>query len=101
VDVGVLRKLITSSFRVELTETAAAREEKQSVTTGALAGFTGANLEPENGVDEVYTRVENIYTPADDRPSDRASEGLHEETAQTNPRRAFESGTPFAVANVS
>ena len=101
VDVGVLRKLITSSFRVELTETAAAREEKQAVTTGALAGFTGANLEPANGVDQVYTRVETIYTPADDRQSDRASEGVHEETDQTNPRRALDSGTPFAVANVS
>lgn len=101
VDVGVLRKLITSSFRVELTTTAAAREETQAVTTGALAGFSGSNLEPANGVDQVYTRVESIYTPADKRQSDRASEGVHEETDQTTPRRAFDSGTPFAVANVS
>jgi hypothetical protein len=45
--------------------------------------------------------VESIYTPADLRLSDRASEGLHEDTTQTKPRRAFDSGTPFAVANVS
>ena len=101
VDLGVLRRLIATSFRVELTATAAAREEKQLVTTGALAGFKGDNLEPGNGVDQVYTRVESIYTPADDRLSDRASEGLHEDTTQTKPRRALESGTPFAVANVS
>ena len=101
VDVNVLRKLITSSFRVELSTTAEAREKKEAVTTGALAGFTGSNLEPGNGVDEVYTRVEDMYTPADDRPGDRASEGLHEETTQTTPMRAFDSGTPFAVANVS
>jgi hypothetical protein len=100
-DLGVLRKLIATSFRVELTATAAAREEKELVTTGALAGFKGDNLQPGNGVDQVYNRVESIYTPADTRLSDRASEGLHEDTAQTKPRRAVDSGTPFAVANVS
>jgi hypothetical protein len=101
VDLCVLRKLIATSFRVELTTTAAAREERQQVTTGALAGFTGSNLEPGNGVDQVYTRVEDIYTPADTRLADRASEGIHDDTTQTTPRRAVDSGTPFAVANVS
>lgn len=100
VDPVVLRKLLASSFRVALTTTAAAREEKEIVTTGALAGFTGSNLQPGNARDEVYTRVEPIYTPADDRQSDRTAEGPHEETEQTKPRRNAESGTPFAAANV-
>ena len=100
VDPVLLRKLLASSFRVALTTTAAAREEKEAVTTGALAGFTGSNLQPGDARDEVYTRVEPIYTPADERQSDRSAEGPHEETGQTKPRRNAESGTPFAAANV-
>jgi hypothetical protein len=100
VDVGVLRKLLTSAFRIELTATAAAREEKQLVTTGALAGFAGSNLQPGNARDELYSRVEQIYAPADTRAGDRVSEGLYEDTTQTKPRRPQDSGTPFAVANV-
>lgn len=101
VDVGILRKLLASAFRVELTATAAAREQKEIVTTGALAGFTGSNLQPGNARDEVYTRVEDIYIPADTTQSDRASEGEYKDTSQTEPRRNLDSGTPFAVANVS
>jgi hypothetical protein len=101
VDVGILRKLLASSFRVELTSTAEARDLKSAVTTGALAGFTGSNLQPGNARDELYNRVEPIYTPADTEKSDRAAEGVYEETAQTKPRRNLESGTPFAAANVS
>jgi hypothetical protein len=100
VDVGVLRKLLTSAFRIELTATAAAREEKQLVTTGALAGFAGSNLQPGNARDELYSRVEQIYTPADTQAGDRVSEGLYAETPQTKPRRPQDSGTPFADANV-
>jgi hypothetical protein len=100
VDVGILRKLLASAFRVELTATAAAREKKEIVTTGALAGFTGSNLQPGNARDEVYTRVEPIYTPSDTEQSDRAAEGVYEDTTQTKPRRNLESGTPFAAANV-
>ena len=100
VDIGILRKLLASSFRVQLTSTAVAREAKETVTTGALAGFTGSNLQPGNARDEVYTRVEPIYTPADPEESDRAAEGVYEDTTQTKPRRNLESGTPFAAANV-
>lgn len=100
VDVVVLRKLLASAFRVELTATSAAREAKEIVTTGALAGFTGSNLQPGNARDELYKRVEDIYTPADTRQSDRAAEGVYEDTSQTKPRRPQDSGTPFAVANV-
>lgn len=101
VDPVILRKLLASSFRVELTATAAAREEKQIVTTGALAGFTGSNLQPGNARDGVYTRVEDMYLPTDTAQSDRAAEGVYEDTSQTKPRRNLDSGTPFAAANVS
>lgn len=101
VDPVVLRKLLASSFRVQLTTTGAAREEKELVTTGALAGFTGSNLQPGNARDEVYTRVEDLYLPADTEQSDRAAEGVYSDTQQTTPRRPQDSGTPFAVANVS
>lgn len=101
VDPVILRKLLASSFRVELTATAAAREERQIVTTGALAGFTGSNLQPGNARDGVYTRVEDMYLPTDTAQSDRAAEGVYEDTNQTKPRRNLDSGTPFAAANVS
>jgi hypothetical protein len=101
VDPVILRKLLASSFRVELTATAAAREERQTVTTGALAGFTGSNLQPGNARDGVYTRVEDMYLPTDTSQSDRAAEGVYEDTSQTKPRRNLDSGTPFAAANVS
>ena len=100
IDVDALRKILGPAFRVELTGTAESRELKKLVTTGALAGFSGANLEPKQGRDEVFTRVEEIYAPADTTQSDRASEGVHDPTEQTKPRRNLESGTPFASANV-
>jgi hypothetical protein len=84
-----LRRIIASSFRVELTATAAAREQKQAVTTGALAGFTGSNLQPGNARDELYTRTESIYRPADSRIGD-LPEGLYEPTPQTEPSRPGE-----------
>lgn len=101
VDPIVLRKLLASSFRVQLTDTAAAREAKEIVTEGALAGFTGSNLQPGNARDGVYTRVEDMYLPTDTEKSDRAAEGVYEDTSQTKPRRNLDSGTPFAAANVS
>ena len=100
VELPALRRLLTMSFRVQLVETAAVREEKQLQTTGALAGFVGSNLQPGNARDGVYTRVESIYAPSDTRQSDRAAEGVYEDTEQTTPRRVADSGTPFAVANV-
>lgn len=101
VDPNILRKLLASAFRVQLTATAAAREAKETVTTGALAGFMGSNLQPGNARDEVYTRVESMYLPADTEQSDRAAEGVYAESSQTKPRRNLDSGTPFAAANVS
>lgn len=101
VDGPTLRRLLATSFRVELTTTAAAREAKEAVTTGALAGFMGSNLQPGNARDELYDRTEEVYKPADTEQSDRAAEGVYEETSQTRPFRPAESGTPFAAANVS
>lgn len=100
VELPALRRLLTTAFRVELSDTAAVREQREANVSGALAGFLGSNLQPGNARDEVYTRSEEIYTPADTRPSDRAPEGLYEDTPQMTPRRTAESGTPFAAANV-
>ena len=67
VDKESIRKIITSGFAVDRTGSAAEREQKEIVTTGALAGFSGANLQPKMGVDEVRTRTELTYTPSDSR----------------------------------
>lgn len=86
IDPAALRKMIGSSFSIELTQSAAAREEKEIVTTGALAGFTGSNLQPGNARDEVYDRVEQPYIPVDSRKGE-LPEGLYIPTEQTFPTR--------------
>lgn len=87
VDKEAIRKIITAGFAVERTGSAAAREQEQIVKTGALAGFSGANLQPSMGVDEVRTRTEVDYTPADTRKG-KLPEGLYKPVAQQEePRR--------------
>jgi hypothetical protein len=87
VDDKSLRKIIASGFNIERSGTVAAREEKETVTTGALAGFTGSNLQPRDGVDQVRTRTESIYTPADSR-SGETPEGIYAPVPQqARPRR--------------
>jgi hypothetical protein len=86
VDPNSLRKIITKGFRVELTTTVAEREKKLEVTTGALAGFKGNELQPGNARDEVYDRTELGYIPADSRKGE-LPEGLYEPTDQYQPRR--------------
>jgi len=82
-----IRRIITAGFAVERTGTAAAREEQQTIKTGALVGFTGANLEPKMGVDEVRTRKEVTYIPADQRKG-RLPEGVYTPVEQQEePRR--------------
>lgn len=76
VDKDAIRKIITAGFAVERTGTGAAREQEQIVKTGALAGFTGANLQPQMGVDQVRTRTEVVYVPTDTRLG-KLSEGLY------------------------
>lgn len=84
IDPNALRKMIGAAFTIEKTLSAAAREEKEIVTTGALAGFTGSNLQPGNARDELYDRTENIYVPADTRKGE-LPEGLYKPTEQTTP----------------
>lgn len=85
-----LKKIIMSGFRLQSGMTAAAREEKQLVKTGALAGFEGKELEPKMGVDQVRTRTEIPYIPADMRQGE-LPEGIYSPTKQqTNPRRPGE-----------
>jgi hypothetical protein len=87
VDKEAIRKIITAGFAVERTGTAAAREQQQIVKTGALAGFTGANLQPSMGVDQVRSRKEVTYVPADPRLG-ALPEGLYRPTDQQDePRR--------------
>ncbi len=86
VDPNSLRKIITKGFRVDLTTTIAEREKKELVTTGALAGFAGNNLQPGNARDQVYARTELGYIPADSRKGE-LPEGLYEPTEQSLPRR--------------
>lgn len=87
VDKAAIRKIITAGFAVERTGSAAAREEAQSVKTGALAGFKGENLQPEMGVDEVRTRKEDTYVPVDTRKG-KLPEGLYAPVKQQEePRR--------------
>jgi len=87
VDKESIRKIITAGFAVERTGTAAAREQQQIVTTGALAGFRGLNLQPSMGVDQVRTRKEVTYLPADTRKGN-LPEGIYTPTEQQEePRR--------------
>lgn len=87
VDKESIRKIITAGFAVRRSGSAAAREQEQIVKTGALAGFEGKNLEPSMGVDEVRTRKEIAYVPADQRKG-RLPEGVYTPVPQQEePRR--------------
>jgi len=86
VDKEAIRRIITAGFAVQRTGSAAAREQQQIVKTGALVGFEGKNLEPSMGVDEVRTRKELTYLPADMRKGS-LPEGIYTPTEQTEPRR--------------
>ena len=84
IDPIALRKMIGASFSIEATLSAAAREEKQIVTPGALAGFSGSNLQPGNARDQVRDRTEEVYIPVDSRKGE-LPEGLYKPTEQTTP----------------
>lgn len=87
VDKAAIRKIITAGFAVQRTGSAASREEQQLVKTGALADFEGANLAPDMGVDEVRTRKEVTYLPADMRKG-KLPEGVYTPVEQQEePRR--------------
>ena len=81
VDPNAIRKIIGTSFRIERTTTAAAREEEQVKFQPTEA------LEPKYGRDQVYTRTEQIYVPADSRFGE-LPEGLYAPVPQQpTPRR--------------
>jgi hypothetical protein len=88
VDLKSLRKIIVAAFDVELTSTAAAREQQQLASTGALVGFKGENLQPSDGVDQVYGHMdEQPYLPVDMRQGE-LPEGVYDPTIQQpKPRR--------------
>lgn len=83
------KKIMLSGFNLASALKGEAREDKQIVTTGALAGFKGKELEPKMAVDEVRTRKEIPYIPADSRQGE-LPEGIYEETPQTTPTRTGE-----------
>jgi hypothetical protein len=89
VDPVSLRRMIANGFKVELSGTAVAREQKQAVTTGALAGFSGSELQPGNARDEVYTRDEELYIPADTRLGE-VPEGILDPVPQLEPNKPGE-----------
>lgn len=84
-----VKRIILSGFNLTSGETVEARAKRQTVTTGALAGFKGTELEPKMGVDEVRTRKEIPYIPADQRQGE-LPEGIYAETPQTTPTRTGE-----------
>jgi hypothetical protein len=87
IDKEAIVRIITAGFAVQRTGSAAAREEQQIVKTGALAGFEGKNLEPSMGVDQVRSRKEETYVPADQRRG-RLPEGVYNPVEQQEePRR--------------
>lgn len=95
VDKASIARIITAGFAVRRTGSAAAREEQQIVKTGALADFKGANLAPSMGVDEVRTRKEVTYVPADMRKG-KLPEGLYTPVEQQEePRREGTGGDNY------
>lgn len=86
-----IKEILETGFRIGRAGTAAAREQAELVTTGALKGFKGENLQPSDGYDQVYGhRTQDPYKPADNRPAVLFPEGEYEPTRQTEPRRPGE-----------
>ena len=87
-----LRQIILSGFAVDRGGSAAEREEKQLVTTGALKGFQSKGgsqaIEPKEGVDETWPQYTNrpTYKPSDSRKG-LLPEGVYQPVPQTTPRR--------------
>lgn len=79
VDTNVLRKIIGAAFRVQRT----ASDEKQSSATKFKISEA---IQPKDGVDEVFVRKENIYSPTDSRLGD-LSEGLYAPVEQQDTPR--------------
>ena len=85
VDPGALRMIISSGFRID-PPTAASREDKQIKFM-----IDPEALEPEGGRDEVFTRVEETYRPADTRIGELPEGRYAPVVQQIRPRRPGES----------
>ena len=84
-DTNSLRIILASGFHIQSSETAAAREQRQTKFTPS------DNLEPKMGRDQVYDRTELDYKPADTRPNGPLPEGHYAPLKQQGrPRRLGE-----------
>jgi hypothetical protein len=84
-DINSLRMVIADGFHIEASETAAAREKRQT-------NFTPSdNLEPSMGRDQVFDRTEEKYNPSDPRADGPVPEGHYAPLKQQGrPRRLGE-----------
>jgi len=84
-DINALRMILADGFHIEASETAAAREQRQTKFTPTK------NLEPKMGRDQVYDRTEEVYKPADPRNDGPLPEGHYAPLKQQGrPRRLGE-----------
>ena len=87
VDKDAIRRIITAGFAVRRSGSAASREQEQIAKTGIFKDFKGENLAPDMGVDQVRSRTEETYVPADTRKG-RLPEGVYTPVEQQEePRR--------------
>jgi hypothetical protein len=84
-DTNALRKILADGFHIQPSETAAAREQRQTKFTPTK------NLEPSMGRDQVFDRTELEYRPADPRNDGPVPEGHYAPLKQQGrPRRSGE-----------
>ena len=84
-DTNALRKILADGFHIQASETAAAREQRQTKFTPTK------NLEPSMGRDQVFDRTELEYRPADPRNDGPVPEGHYAPLKQQGrPRRSGE-----------
>jgi len=84
-DTNALRKILADGFHIQPSETAAAREQRQTKFTPTK------NLEPSMGRDQVFDRTELDYRPADPRNDGPVPEGHYAPLKQQGrPRRSGE-----------
>ena len=84
-DTNALRKILADGFHIQSSETAAAREQRQTKF------IPTKNLEPSMGRDQVFDRTELDYRPADPRADGPVPEGHYAPLKQQGqPRRSGE-----------
>jgi hypothetical protein len=84
-DTNALRIILATGFHIQASETAAAKEQRQTKFTPSK------NLEPSMGRDQVFDRTELDYTPADPRADGPVPEGHYKPIKQQGrPRRLGE-----------